>query len=358
MADASAVELIDVEKSLGDRRVVDRVSLRIARGEFFALLGPSGCGKTTSLRMMAGFEHPDAGRVLLGGRDVAGVPPYRRDCNIVFQSYALFPHLSVARNVAFGLEVAGTPRSETAARVAESLAMVRMDGLGDRMPHQLSGGQQQRVAVARALARRPSVLLLDEPLGALDLQLRKEMQLELKRLQRRLGTTFVHVTHDQEEAMALSDRVAVMDRGRVAQVGTPEDLWERPATAFVARFLGDANLLAGTVRDVSGGGARVDVPGGSLQATDAAGFGAGARVTVVVRPERLRVGDGGTLRGKVEETVFSGADLRHLVRLANEATLAVRRSADAGPRLRPGDEVTLGADPACVRLVPPEDALR
>ena len=354
--DDAAVRLDELSKSLGGRRVVDGVSVTIARGEFFSLLGPSGCGKTTTLRMIAGFESPDAGRVLLGGADVAGVPPYRRDVNTVFQDYALFPHLTVARNVAFGLDVGGTPRAESERRVAESLAMVRLEGLGDRRPHELSGGQRQRVAVARAIARRPSVLLLDEPLGALDLQLRKEMQLELKHLQRRLGTTFVHVTHDQEEALALSDRIAVLDGGRVAQVGTPEELWDRPATAFVARFLGDANLLAGTVRSIDADGARIDVPGGSVVATDAAGYAVGARVTVVVRPDRFAVAADGALTGMVEETVFGGADVRLVVRLTPEVCVTVRRAADAEPRLAAGDAVRLGAHAAAVRLVPPEPA--
>ena len=353
-----AVELALVSKSLGGKLVVDRVSLRIARGEFFALLGPSGCGKTTTLRMISGLEEPDAGRVLLGGRDAAGVPPYRRDANTVFQSYALFPHLSVGRNVAFGLEVQKLPAEEVAARVHEALDLVQLDGLDARMPHQLSGGQQQRVAVARALVRRPSVLLLDEPLGALDLQLRKEMQIELKRLQRRLGTTFVHVTHDQEEALAMADRVAVMDRGRIVQVGTPEDVYERPATAFVARFLGDANLLPGTVRAVDAAGAVIDVGGGAtLRAADARGVAVGAAVEVALRPERISIsrGDGAThgdgLSATVEEVTFVGADVRILARLPSGAVVAVRRPAEESPRPRVGEAVRLVAPPAAVRVV-------
>jgi len=301
--------------------------------------------------MVAGFESPDAGAVLLGGTDVAGVPPYRRDTNTVFQSYSLFPHLTVGRNVAFGLEVQGLAGDEIAARVREALGLVRMEGLDARMPSQLSGGQQQRVAVARALVRRPSVLLLDEPLGALDLQLRKEMQVELKHLQRRLGTTFVHVTHDQEEALAMADRVAVMDRGRIVQVGTPEEVYERPATAFVARFLGDANVLAGRIASLDLAGAAIDVGAGApLRAADAAGFGAGAAVEVALRPERISFGVDG-VPAVVEEVTFVGADVRFLSRLASGAVVAVRRPAEEAPRPRVGDTVGLVVPTAAVRVV-------
>jgi spermidine/putrescine ABC transporter ATP-binding subunit len=361
--EAAAVELEGVTKSLGGHRAVDGVSLRIGRGEFFTLLGPSGCGKTTTLRMVAGFEEPDAGRVLLGGLDVSGVPPYRRDANLVFQSYALFPHLSVERNVAFGLDVAGVPAAESAERVREALALVRMEGLGTRRPDELSGGQQQRVALARALVRRPSVLLLDEPLGALDLRLRKEMQGELRRLQRRLGTTFVHVTHDQEEALALSDRLAVMDGGRVAQVGTPEEVYERPATAFVARFLGDANVLPGVVRASEGGAATIDLDGGAaIQVWGAAGRAAGARVGVVVRPERIdlardrgRDDARGALTGTVEDVTFAGADVRVVARLRGGTLLTVRRPADVAPRPVVGDVARFRVPPEAVTLVDAEE---
>ena len=244
---APDVRLVDVVKAFGEVRAVDGISLEIPRSSFFALLGPSGCGKTTTLRMIGGFEEPTDGKIFLGDRDVVGLPPYKRDVNTVFQSYALFPHMSVAQNVAFGLERRGIGRTEVRARVREVLELVDLGGREDRRPKQLSGGQQQRVALARAIVNNPRVLLLDEPLGALDLKLRKQMQLELKRIQNEVGITFVHVTHDQEEAMTMADTIAVMNSGRIEQLGTPADLYERPATAFVAGFLGKSNLLDGTI---------------------------------------------------------------------------------------------------------------
>ena len=243
----SDVRLEDVVKEFGDTRAVDGITLEIPRGSFFALLGPSGCGKTTTLRMIGGFEEPTSGRILLGDRDVVGLPPYKRDVNTVFQSYALFPHMTIADNVAFGLERKGIAKGEVRTRVAEVLELVDLAGRGGRKPSQLSGGQQQRVALARAIVNNPRVLLLDEPLGALDLKLRKQMQLELKRIQHEVGITFVHVTHDQEEAMTMADTIAVMNGGKIEQLGTPSDLYERPRTAFVAGFLGKSNLLAATV---------------------------------------------------------------------------------------------------------------
>jgi ABC-type Fe3+/spermidine/putrescine transport system ATPase subunit len=253
-----------VTKSFGDTKAVDDLTLDIQAGEFFALLGPSGCGKTTAMRMVAGFETPDAGRILLDGQDVAGTPPEKRPVNLVFQSYAVFPHLSVARNVAYGLEVTGTSKAEIAPRVAEALSLVKLDQRGDAMPSQLSGGQQQRVALARALVKRPKLLLLDEPLSALDRKLRAEMQSELKRLQREVGIAFLLVTHDQDEAMSVADRIAVMQAGRLEQVGTPADLYARPATRFVAGFFGEMNFLDDgrairpeRVRLTAGGSARV-----------------------------------------------------------------------------------------------------
>ena len=244
---APDVRLVDVVKAFGEVRAVDGISLEIPRSSFFALLGPSGCGKTTTLRMIGGFEEPTDGKIFLGDRDVVGLPPYKRDVNTVFQSYALFPHMSVAQNVAFGLERRGIGKTEVRARVREVLELVDLAGREDRKPKQLSGGQQQRVALARAIVNNPRVLLLDEPLGALDLKLRKQMQLELKRIQNEVGITFVHVTHDQEEAMTMADTIAVMNSGRIEQLGTPADLYERPATAFVAGFLGKSNLLDGTI---------------------------------------------------------------------------------------------------------------
>jgi spermidine/putrescine transport system ATP-binding protein len=341
-----AVELRAVSRRIGEQQVLDRVDLVVERGEFFSLLGPSGCGKTTSLRLVAGFDAPDAGQVLVDGDDVAGVPPYRRDVNTVFQSYALFPHLTVAQNVAFGLEMQKAPRTEIGPRVDEALAMVKLDGLGGRRPHQLSGGQQQRVAVARAIVRRPKVLLLDEPLGALDLKLRRGMQLELKRLQRRLGTTFVYVTHDQEEALTMSDRLAVMDKGRVLQVGAPRDVYERPATCFVADFLGEANLLRAKTASPSG----VVVSGHLVEAGTASPRPREGAVTLCVRPERVSLADADSCGGlpcAVDEAIYAGSEVKYVVRLADGQTLAVR--AAAGAVRAPGSRA--------VATFQPEDAL-
>src|SRR5438067_4627159 len=249
----AAIGLVGVSKRFGSHAAVDDVSLEIAEGEFFSLLGPSGCGKTTTLRMVAGFELPDAGRIVLKGNDVTEVPANRRPVNMVFQQYALFPHMSVYDNVAFGLKVKRVPRSEHSERVQEMLRVVSLEGLDRRRARQLSGGQQQRVALARALVNRPAALLLDEPLGALDVKLRKQMQLELKRIQSELGTTFVYVTHDQEEALAMSDRIAVMNRGRVEQIGAPREIYERPATAFVADFIGSLNAIDFRTDELIGG---------------------------------------------------------------------------------------------------------
>src|SRR5881275_1856992 len=247
--EAAAVRLEGVRKSYGDVVAVDGVDLEIQAGEFFTLLGPSGSGKTTTLRLIAGFERPDEGRIELGGADVSDRPPYARDVNTVFQDYALFPHMTVAANVAYGLRVKGVAKSERNARVEDILRRMRLPGLGGRKPSQLSGGQRQRVALARALVNRPQVLLLDEPLGALDLKLREEMQLELKAIQQEVGITFIYVTHDQEEALTMSDRLAVFSQGRIEQVGSPADVYERPATAFVAGFVGTSNLLTGAVAE-------------------------------------------------------------------------------------------------------------
>ena len=345
--DAPAVELRGVTRRLGGRAILDAIDLTVRPGEFFSLLGPSGCGKTTSLRLVAGFDEPDAGLVLVDGQDMAGVPPYRRDVNTVFQSYALFPHLTVAGNVAFGLQMQSVPRPEIARRVDEALAMVRLEGFGDRRPTQLSGGQQQRVALARAIVRRPKVLLLDEPLGALDLKLRRGMQIELKRLQRRLSTTFVYVTHDQEEALTMSDRIAVMDRGRVVQVGAPADLYERPATRFVADFLGEANLL--DAQTAAGG---VYVAGALLRLAAEDSPSPGTRVTLCVRPERVTLADAGEgIPGTVEETIYAGSEVKYVVRLADGQPLAVRGPADA-PR-RPGEKVVARFAPEHARVLEP-----
>ncbi|HEV2713315.1 MAG TPA: ABC transporter ATP-binding protein, partial [Gaiellaceae bacterium] len=306
------VRLDSVTKRFDDVTAVDGLSLEIPHGAFFALLGPSGCGKTTTLRMIGGFEEPDEGTIHLGEREVTGLPPHKRNVNTVFQSYALFPHLSVFENVAFGLRRKGVKGSQLRGRVGEVLDMVDLGGMEQRKPRQLSGGQQQRVALARALVNNPQVLLLDEPLGALDLRLRKQMQLTLKRIQHELGITFVHVTHDQEEAMTMADEIAVMNRGRIEQLGPPEELYERPRTSFVARFLGASNLLAGTVE-----GDAVRLPSGAVVRIDEGLPASGARVAVGIRPEKLRLQrsrDGeNRLGGTVTERSYVGVATQYLV---------------------------------------------
>jgi spermidine/putrescine transport system ATP-binding protein len=306
-AAAPDVRLESVVKRFDDMVAVSGISLEIPRGSFFALLGPSGCGKTTTLRMIGGFEEPTEGRILLGDEDVVGLPPYKRDVNTVFQSYALFPHMSISDNVAFGLERRKVAKGEIKGRVREILDLVGLGDYGNRKPRQLSGGQQQRVALARALVNHPRVLLLDEPLGALDLKLRKQMQLELKRIQSEVGITFVHVTHDQEEAMTMADTIAVMNRGQIEQLGPPQELYERPATAFVAGFLGASNLLPGTVEGSDG----VRLEDGTLVRADVSGRS--GSVSVGVRPEKISIssagGPGGganELEGTVAETAYIG----------------------------------------------------
>jgi putrescine transport system ATP-binding protein len=276
-----------VSKRFGDVTAVDRLSLDIYEGEFFALLGPSGCGKTTLLRMLAGFESPDQGRVLLAGADISGVPPHRRPVNMMFQSYALFPHLSVEANVAFGLKQEGVPKTEISSRVAEMLALVKLETFGRRKPHQLSGGQRQRVALARSLVKRPRVLLLDEPLAALDKKLREETQFELMDLQRRLGLTFVIVTHDQEEAMTMADRIGVMDHGRLIQVDVPSVVYEQPASRWVAEFIGDVNVIEGRVAEPSA--PIVDSTAGQFRVAQPVGGSVGDTVWIALRPEKVRI---------------------------------------------------------------------
>ncbi len=333
-----AVELKHVDKEFttgrgapGGVAAVRDVSLTLRAGEFFTMLGPSGCGKTTTLRMIAGFEAPTRGEVLIQGKPMTTVPPHRRPVNMVFQSYALFPHLNVLDNVAFGLAVKRVPRAEREKRARAALELVRLPAMAERRPSELSGGQQQRVALARALVNQPAVLLLDEPLGALDLLLRKEMQIELKHLQTQVGITFVYVTHDQEEALAMSDRIAVMNDGRVLQVDEPAALYEHPATRFVASFIGETNFLSAQVVRVGGGTAEVSVGGDRLTvATNGYRPPAGDSVTLAVRPERLRLSHTGQpagdwmLAGTVREAVYLGTDTRYVVGLPSGEKVVAR----------------------------------
>jgi spermidine/putrescine transport system ATP-binding protein len=306
------VRLVGVTKQFDDVVAVDDLSLEIERGSFFALLGPSGCGKTTTLRMIGGFEQPTTGVIYLGEREVSGLPAYKRDVNTVFQSYALFPHLSVLENVAFGLRRRGLKGQEVRTRVGDILRVVGLAGMEGRKPRQLSGGQQQRVALARALVNRPRVLLLDEPLGALDLKLRKQMQLELKGIQHEVGITFIHVTHDQEEAMTMADRIAVMNGGRIEQLGTPTELYERPQTAFVAGFLGASNLIAGTVagpdRVRLRGGPEVRVPPSALASRS-------GEVAVGIRPEKIDLNGEheNRIEGRIVESAYVGVATQYIV---------------------------------------------
>ncbi|MFE7167898.1 ABC transporter ATP-binding protein [Streptomyces sp. NPDC057616] len=318
-----AVRLDGVSKQFADSYAVHRLDLDIEAGHFFSLLGPSGCGKTTSLRMIGGFTDPTEGLVLLNGEDVTDLPPNRRNVNTVFQSYALFDHLSVADNVGFGLKRKGVAKTEIRQRVGEMLELVQLDGLAGRRPRTLSGGQRQRVALARALVNRPAVLLLDEPLAALDLKLRRQMQVELKQIQREVGITFVFVTHDQDEALTMSDRIAVMNEGRIEQCGTPEDIYEHPASRFVASFMGTSNLMTGTYRD-----GRVALEQGpALPVGTRSEISDGTAVSVSVRPEKIWLSDFepgmSKLSGQLRETVYSGPTTTYLIELAPGVTLSV-----------------------------------
>ena len=341
------VELLNVTKLFGASPAVDDLTLRAERGTFFSLLGPSGCGKTTTLRLIAGFEQPTSGQVIIGGSDVAGLPPYRRDVNTVFQHYALFPHMTVADNIAYGLRQKGVPRADVQHRVAEALHMVRLPGAGGRRPAELSGGQQQRVALARALVNHPTVLLLDEPLSALDLKLRKEMQSELKTLQQTVGITFIYVTHDQDEAITLSDRMVVMNAGHLEQEGTPAEIYERPRTRFVADFIGLTNFLDGTVRDATGAAASgagprrvvLETPVGLVTCTGwQPDVALGEQVTLTLRPEKIRLlpeqgtpGDGwNAIAGVVTQATFLGPQNEYRVHVSKcngvgERELSVRQ---------------------------------
>jgi spermidine/putrescine transport system ATP-binding protein len=345
------VELTNVSRRFGEVTAVDRVSLSIRRGEFLTLLGPSGCGKTTLLRMIAGFEIPDEGRVSLSGRDVTDVPPYRRDVTTVFQQYALFPHLNVFDNVAFGLERRRVSRDEIGRRVQNALEMVRLKGLDARFPTELSGGQQQRVALARALVLEPKVLLLDEPLAALDLKLRKEMQLELKSLQRRVGISFIYVTHDQEEALTMSDRIVVMNAGRIEQIGGAEEIYERPLTEFVAGFIGQSNIFEGTVESVTDEFSIINLGGATVKARGN-GVAPGSRVRLMVRPEKIKVssdGAAGGLIGKVESVVYLGESSQLKVLLESGQVLTAleqNREPFQVTHNRIGEKVSISWEPA------------
>ena len=328
---------------------VKDVSLQIRDGEFFALLGPSGCGKTTTLRMIAGFDLPTEGEVYIHGRAMGKTPPFQRPVNTVFQNYALFPHMTIGENVAFGLQMKGVEKKEIGRRVTEALAMVRLPGYERRKPKQLSGGQQQRVALARALVNRPEVLLLDEPLGALDLKLRKEMQLELKKLQREVGITFVFVTHDQEEALTMSDRIAVMSQGVALQVGDANDIYEHPNCRFVADFIGETNFLAGTISEKDGARVKVELDGGlSLWAVAPQPVERGAAVSVTVRPEKIHIrpgtGDVNQYDGRVTSVVYIGTDTHYGVMLPNGQEIRVREQnslADSHILAKEGDTLNV-----------------
>jgi spermidine/putrescine transport system ATP-binding protein len=350
------VRLDRVTKRFDDVVAVDAVSLEIPRGTFFALLGPSGCGKTTTLRMIGGFEEPDKGVIHLGERDVTGLPPYRRDVNTVFQSYALFPHLSIFENVAFGLRRRGVGGQNLRQQVTRIMELVRLAGYERRKPRQLSGGQQQRVALARALVNSPRVLLLDEPLGALDLKLRKEMQLFIKALQHDLGITFIHVTHDQEEAMTMADSIAVMNEGHIEQLGSPDELYERPATAFVARFLGVSNLLHGQAE----GDGTVRLADGTVVGAPAAA-GRKGRVAVGIRPEKIRLGAGeeNRLTGEVRERAYIGVSTQYIVATAHgPVTVYVQNTDASAVAVQPGDQVTVSWSPEATFAVDPEEETR
>lgn len=348
-----ALRLSNVEKNFGGYVAVDKVSLTVNQGEFLTLLGPSGCGKTTILRMVAGFETPSGGEIYIDGEKMEGVPPYRRPIGIVFQNLALFPHMTVVENISFGLEILKVPADERKQRVGDALALIGLSDLAGRRVHQISGGQKQRVALARALVLRPAVLLLDEPLGALDLKLRRQMQVELKRIQQQVGTTFIFVTHDQDEALTMSDRIAVMNQGKIEQLDEAHVIYERPTTAFVAQFIGDTNFIAGSVREVGGGTLAIDPDaiGIPLRAQAGAGsFSAGDRVSLSIRPENIRFAHTGNdlavqLSGEVREIVYAGTHTKFTLMVKGKPFVAnVPTSPSAPAHQAIGDVVAFGWD--------------
>jgi spermidine/putrescine transport system ATP-binding protein len=349
---APDIRLESVTKRFDEVVAVDALTLEVPRGRFFALLGPSGCGKTTTLRMIGGFEEPTGGTIFLGDNDVTGLPSYKRDVNTVFQSYALFPHLTIFENVAFGLRRRGVKGESVRKQVSRMLELVQLKGMERRKPRQLSGGQQQRVALARALVNSPRVLLLDEPLGALDLKLRKEMQLFIKALQHDLGITFIHVTHDQEEAMTMADSIAVMSDGHIEQLGSPDDLYERPSTPFVARFLGVSNLLEG----VSNGDGSVRLDDSTVVRAPAAS-GRQGPVAVGIRPEKIRLGrsEENALGGEVSERAYIGYSTQYVVKTTHGPITVYVQNSDAGAvAVHPGDQVTLSWSPDSTFVVDSE----
>ncbi len=355
----NAIDVRNAVKRYGSFTALKEVSLSIKDNEFFTLLGPSGCGKTTLLRMIAGFEDVSHGSIHLYGQEIENLPPNQRPVNTVFQSYALFPHLNVLDNVAFGVEMKGASQSEARSKARQMLELVQLSDFSARKPSQLSGGQQQRVALARALAPQPKVLLLDEPLSALDLKLRKAMQLELKHLQRETGITFIFVTHDQEEALTMSDRIAVMSAGELQQLGTPREIYESPRNVFVADFIGETNLLTVVVKEIRDGNAICQLDGGhELHCNEVAGIGVGSSVHLSLRPERVFISDkpreSKSLQGKVSENIFIGTDITTIVNLTDGPTFTVRTSnSDRGSKgiFEPGSDVYVNMEPGAARLL-------
>jgi putative spermidine/putrescine transport system ATP-binding protein len=344
------LELADVTKRYGGIAAVERVSLQLANGEFLSLLGPSGSGKTTTLQMIAGLAQPSSGEIFLSGRPIGPLPPYKRDIGMVFQNYALFPHMTVARNIAFPLEMRNAARSEIAHRVESVLRLVDLPGLGDRLPKQLSGGQQQRVALARAIVFEPKLLLMDEPLGALDKRLREQMQLEIKHLHKRLGISIIYVTHDQDEALVMSDRIGVFNRGRLEQIGPVEELYERPSTRFVAEFIGETNTISGKLGAAEGGYAVLETADGPLRGRSQAVLATGSGAALSIRPERIRLETSevpasvrNCLSGRIVEAIYIGRGRKYVIETASGARLTAAQQA-AGAHTTPhsaGEQVTV-----------------